>query len=117
MVWRDLTHTLLLTVSLCTYWTCLADIPLYSTDIPENQRSSAINKLQLTLLNILGMKEVPKRPSKDDVIIPQYMLDLYQQQLDDPDYMSMTFNKDNAYHANTARSFGHIGRCLLLMVE
>lgn len=113
MVWRDLSQTLLtlFTISLCTYWTRSAEIPLYTSDIPEQERGATIKKLEMALLNILGMKEVPPK-AKKDLIIPQYMIDLYRQQLEDSDYMSMTFNKDNAYHANTARSFPHIGEKL-----
>ncbi|XP_067943541.1 bone morphogenetic protein 2-like [Watersipora subatra] len=110
MVWRDLKQTFLslLTISLCTYSASSSEIPLYTSDIPEQERGSAIKKLELTLLNKLGMQEVPRKPKKD-AKIPQYMLDLYQQQLDDPEYMTTNFHKDNAYHANTARSFAHIG--------
>lgn len=55
------------------------------------------------------MKEIPAKEKKD-VKIPQYMIELYRQQLEDPEYMSNHFKKDNAYHANTARSFPHIGK-------
>ncbi|KAF6020560.1 BMP2 [Bugula neritina] len=54
------------------------------------------------------MKEKPA-VRNTDYTIPQYMIDLYHQQMDDPEYMSTHFNKDDAYHANTARSFAHIG--------
>lgn len=110
MVWLDFTHTLLtiLTVSVWPYRT-KADLPLYSSDIPESERGQAINKLEKSLLNILGMKKRPT-PSKRDVRVSPFMLDLYHKQNDDSDYMAYTFHDGDAYHANTARSFSHIGK-------
>lgn len=110
MVWFDIRNSLL-TVLTLTIWThqISANLPLYSEDIPEDKRGETIGLLEKTLLNILGMKEKPKR-SKRDVRVPQYMIDLYKQQVSDPDYMSMYFNTENSLHANTARSYSLLGK-------
>lgn len=110
MVWLDYTHTLL-TILGVTLWLCrtAADLPLYTSDIPESERGETIKHLEKTLLNILGMKEKPT-PSKEDARISQFMLDLYNQQMEDSDYMAYTFSDGEAHHANTARSFSSIGK-------
>lgn len=110
MLWPDCRPTLLtiLTFTLCTYRS-RADLPLYTSDIPDSERGETIKKLEKSLLGILGMKDKPTKP-KHGTKIFQYMVDLYDQQVNDPDYMSLHFNKDNSYHANAARSFGHIGK-------
>ena len=91
-----------------------ANLPLYSTEVPEDKRGETIELLERALLNQLGLKEKPKKPTRE-VRIPQHMLDLYNQQINDPDYISMNFNKETALHANTVRSFKSIGKpCIRL---
>ena len=110
MVWLDFTHTLLTILSLSVWpYRTKADLPLYSSDIPESERNHAVKKLEKSLLNILGMKERP-RPSAKDVRVSPFMRDLYNRQSDDSDYMAYTFHDGDAYHANTARSYSHIGK-------
>lgn len=40
------------------------------------------------------------------------MMDLYKQQTEDPEDMSLTFKSKDRFSANVARSFPHIGKCL-----
>ena len=103
--------TLVLSVLTITLWRqhVLANIPLYSTDVPADKRGETIQLLQKNLLRILGMRERPRRP-KADAYIPQHMLDLYERQTNDPDHVSMFVNKESSLHANTVRSFPHLGR-------
>lgn len=112
MVWIDFRHTLLTLLTAVSLWRShvQANIPLYSTSVPEGKRGETIELLERALLNQLGLNEKPKKPMRE-VRIPQHMIDLYNQQTSDPEYMNMYFNKETALHANTARSFRAIGEC------
>lgn len=76
---------------------------------PSDPRDSARFKaFEAKFLQMLGMKETPT--TKRNVIVPQYMLDLYNSRVRDPEYIStnMVF-KDFATTANTVRAFHHKG--------
>ena len=71
----------------------------------DSERFKAFEK---KFLQTLGMKEKPRVNGK--VIIPQYMLDLYNSRVKDPEYISTNLVfKDFATTANTVRAYYHKG--------
>lgn len=77
-----------------------------ASDPRENARFKAF---EAKLLQMLGMKEKP-RVGKN-VVVPQYMLDLYHSRVKDPEYISTNLVfKDFATTANTVRAYYHKGK-------
>ena len=76
----------------------------------ENRRREIIQAFEKTFLNLFGLKERP-RP-KEDIFIPQYLLDLYEKHSEDPDSLgdSVNVKSRGAGSANTVRSFLHQGK-------
>ena len=81
-----------------------------ASDPRDNARFKAF---EAKFLQMLGMKEKP-RVGKN-VIVPQYMLDLYHSRVKDPEYISTNLVfKDFATTANTVRAYFHKGKNILL---
>lgn len=77
-----------------------------TTDPRDSARFKAF---EAKFLQMLGMKEKPRVDK--NVVVPQYMLDLYHSSVKDPEYLSTNLVfKDFATTANTVRSFFHKGR-------
>ena len=78
------------------------------------QDSSALDSTRLKtfeakFLQMLEMKEKPRITRK--AIVPQYMLDLYNSRIEDPEYITTNLIfKDFATTANTVRAFHHKGK-------
>nr|BAA89012.1 Pf-BMP2/4 [Ptychodera flava] len=73
----------------------------------KGSKQEVIQAFESSLLSMFGLKSRP-RPRKNPVI-PQYMLDLYLEQVKNPDDIQVNFNiRDKSVSsANTARSFFH----------
>jgi hypothetical protein len=78
------------------------------------QDKSALNSarfkhFEAKFLQMLGMKEKPRVTQK--VVVPQYMMDLYNSRMEDPEYITTNLIfKDFATTANTVRAFHHKGK-------
>ena len=71
--------------------------------------SARFKSFEAKFLQMLGMKEKPRVTGK--IVVPQYMLDLYNSRVKDPEYISTNLVfKDFATTANTVRSFYHKGK-------
>lgn len=75
--------------------------------LTEEQKRKTVEALESSLLALFGLSRRP-RPSKD-VVIPQYMIDLYRIQSGDTDtHIPNVFTRSQAAKpANTIRSFFH----------
>nr|UYM80469.1 bone morphogenic protein 2-4 [Phoronopsis harmeri] len=81
-------------------------LPKQSQDNLKNTKGmgdDAVKALETSLLNMFGLTNRPQPKGK--VTIPQYMLDLYKSQLDDPENLSVNVKKHSTANANTVRSF------------
>ena len=68
--------------------------------------SPRLKAFEAKFLQMLGMKEKPRITRK--AIVPQYMLDLYNSRVEDPEYITTNLIfKDFATTANTVRAFHH----------
>lgn len=78
--------------------------------LTEEQKKRAADALEASLLKMFGFSKRPQ-PSRD-VVIPQYMIDLYRQQSGDTDtdIPSVFVRRKGAIRANTVRSFFHEGK-------
>ncbi len=75
---------------------------------PTTHQSARFKAFEAKFLQMLGMKEKPRITK--NVVVPQYMLDLYNSRSKDPEYISTNLVfKDFATTANTVRSFYHKG--------
>nr|WND63735.1 bone morphogenetic protein 2 [Sinonovacula constricta] len=80
--------------------------PAPPAPLTEHQKRRAIEAVETSFLKLLGLKKRP-RPDKD-IVIPQYMIDLYRQQTDDDSDIPSVFSRGDSQHpANTIRSFFH----------
>ncbi|XP_033110539.1 bone morphogenetic protein 2-like isoform X2 [Anneissia japonica] len=70
-------------------------------------REEVVKAFENNLLNMFGLKERPK--PKKDIVIPQYMMDLYKKQKENEDGVRMHFKVKGitTSSANTVRSFHH----------
>ena len=74
----------------------------------DPHQSARFKAFEAKFLQMLGMKEKPRITK--NVVVPQYMLDLYNSRSKDPEYISTNLVfKDFATTANTVRSFYHKG--------
>lgn len=75
----------------------------------KEQKQRAVDALESSLLRMFGFSKRP-RPSRN-VVIPQYMIDLYRQQTGDldTDIPSVFVRRQGTQQANTVRSFFHEG--------
>lgn len=71
----------------------------------DKEKQNIIQNFESKLLQIFGLKSRPKPSS--DIIIPQYMIDLYNQQISASN--NLQFANSKAASANTIRSFVHTG--------
>lgn len=79
----------------------------------DPRESEAFKAFEAQFLQKLGLKKKPQ--ARRDVVVPQYMLDLYNSHVKDPDYVSTNLMfKDFATTANTIRAFHPKGRDLTL---
>jgi hypothetical protein len=88
----------------------VSEDPQTTTDATKPEYSSdQIKQIERSLLQIFGFKARPK-PIRKDVVIPDYMVQLYRQKLKDD--LSMHINQKNTDSgtANTVRSYFHHGR-------
>ncbi|CAG2192029.1 BMP2 [Mytilus edulis] len=69
----------------------------------DKEKQNIIQNFESKLLQIFGLKSRPKPSS--DIIIPQYMIDLYNQQISASN--NLQFANSKAASANTIRSFVH----------
>ncbi|XP_006813602.1 bone morphogenetic protein 2/4 isoform X1 [Saccoglossus kowalevskii] len=72
-----------------------------------DKKEEVLHAFESSLLSMFGLKSRP-RPRKNPVI-PKYMMELYMNQIKNPDDMNVNFNvRDKSIStANTARSFFH----------
>nr|UWM22940.1 bone morphogenetic protein 2 [Solen grandis] len=74
--------------------------------LTEEQKQKAIQALESSLLKLFGLKKRPQ-PNKD-ILIPQYMIDLYRSQTDDDSDIPSVFSREKSPHpANTIRGLYH----------
>lgn len=71
----------------------------------DKEKQNIIQNFESKLLQIFGLKSRPKPSS--DIIIPQYMIELYNQQISASN--NFQFANSKAASANTIRSFVHTG--------
>lgn len=85
--------------------------------LTEEQKRKTVEALESSLLALFGLSRRP-RPSKD-VVIPQYMIDLYRIQSGDTDtHIPNVFTRSQAAKpANTIRSFFHEGNFIFVCQE
>ena len=89
--------------------------PASPPQFTEQYKRRAVHALESSLLRMFGFSKRPQ-PNKD-VVIPQYMIDLYRQQTGDvnTDIPSVFTRRQGAQQSNTVRSFFHEGTHILLL--
>ena len=76
----------------------------------KEQKEKTIAALESSLLKLFGMSRRP-RPT-EDIVIPQYMIDLYRSQTGDEGHIPDIFTRGRGVGpSNTVRSFYHQGKC------
>ena len=84
------------------------------TTLPPSERRKLLQVLERNLLNMFGFKKKPN--SQNKIHIPQYMLDLYRTQLEEPD-LNFNVRGQQLQNANTARSFSSTGTFFLPIIS
>ena len=93
---------------------CLGAPSLSMDHTSTSKRSELFKAAEQTILQKLGLqtRPNPKKGSKDKV--PQFILDLYHNHVNDPEWISTNFrNKGKWTSANTIRAFHHEGERML----
>lgn len=82
---------------------------LRDSSLSDPHESARFKAFEARFLQMLGMKEKPR--VTQNIVVPQYMLDLYNSRVRDPDYISTNLVfKTFATTANTVRAFHHKGK-------
>ncbi|KAH3853462.1 bone morphogenetic protein 2-like [Dreissena polymorpha] len=76
--------------------------------LTEQQKRRAVEALESSLLTMFGFSRRP-RHNRGEIVIPQYMIDLYRQESGDveTDIPSIFSRRQGAVQSNTVRSFFH----------
>ena len=79
----------------------------------EEQKDKAVAALESSLLKLFGLSRRP-RPTKD-IVIPQYMIDIYRSQTGDVGEIPEIFTRGSGVDpSNTVRSFYHQGNNMVI---
>ena len=81
----------------------------------QEQKDKTIAALESSLLKLFGLSQRPQ-PNKD-IVIPQYMIDIYRSQTGDQGEIPEIFTRGSGVDpSNTVRSFYHQGNTLFICI-
>lgn len=90
-------------------------VPSHYTDQSKNaKRSELFRAAEQTILRKLGLQTRPNPKKGSRSKVPQFVLDLYHNHINDPEWISTNFrHKGKWTNANTIRAFHHEGEISL----
>lgn len=89
---------------------CLGVPSPYLDQAANVQRSELFKAAEQTMLHKMGLQSRPRPRKELKDKVPKFMLDLYHNHINDPEWISTNFrNKGTWTFANTIRAFGHEG--------
>lgn len=86
---------------------CSSNLEASSELKSQIRQSKAFQKVEQAMLKAMGLKTRP-RP-KRTVKVPQYLMDLYESDVEHPEWISTRFRFNNKWTSvNTVRAFHHL---------